>query len=97
MNQLIDQDGNQKPLKIRVSVCISMMKDFDLMIDDYDIVSTGPDEDGEYVTDIDLTDYDFTDALSAQKLIPDKFESNGWEVYDLKVVDYNLKKDEKKI
>lgn len=71
--------------KIEVEVTITLSKKLSLWVDDYRIVDSGVDEDGEYFEDIDYSECDVEKAVRNQIPLSDRGSLNEWEVDYLEV------------
>lgn len=78
--------------EVEVTVSITLSKTLKVRVDDYQIVDSGKDEDGEYFEDIDYSCCDLKKAVKDQILLPQEAyitqlrETKAWK--DLK--DWNV-------
>ena len=71
--------------KIEVEAIITLSKIVSIWVDDYTIVDSGVDEDGDYFEDIDYSECDIEGAVRDQIILPDKGNLNEWKVDSLEV------------
>lgn len=56
--------------EVEVTVSITLSKTLKVRVDDYQIVDSGKDEDGEYFEDIDYSNCDLKGAVEEQRYLP---------------------------
>lgn len=56
--------------EVEVTVSITLSKTLKVRVDDYQIVDSGKDEDGEYFEDIDYSNCDLKGAVKEQRYLP---------------------------
>lgn len=56
--------------EVEVTVSITLSKTLKVRVDDYQIVDSGKDEDGEYFEDIDYSNCDLKSAVEEQRYLP---------------------------
>lgn len=71
--------------KIEVEVTITLSKKVSLWVDDYRIIDSGTDEDGECFEDIDYSECDVEKAVRNQIPLSDRGSLSEWEVDYLEV------------
>lgn len=64
-----NQDNNPER-EVEVTVSITLSKTLKVRVDDYQIVDSGKDEDGEYFEDIDYSNCDLKSAVENQYTLP---------------------------
>ena len=75
-----------KPEKeIEVLVSITLSKTVKIKVDDYAILNSGKDEDGEYFEDVDYSNCDLKGAVENQYILPQD-KCSDWDVDDFEVV-----------
>lgn len=77
-------DNPDKVVEVTVSVTLS--KTIKIKVNDYNIVDSGKDEDGNYFEEIDYSDCDLKKAVKEQYLLPQGYLLKGWTVDDFEVV-----------
>lgn len=71
--------------EVEITVSITLSKTLKVRVNDYQIVDSGKDEDGEYFEDIDYSDCDLKNAVENQYVLPqDKFKD--WDIDDYEVI-----------
>ncbi len=78
------KDNSEKEIEVTVSITLS--KTLKIRVNDYQIIDSGKDEDGEYFEDIDYSCCDLKKAVKEQILLPQLQETKAWK--DLK--DWNV-------
>lgn len=89
--------------KIEVEAIITLSKIVSIWVDDYTIVDSGVDEDGDYFEDIDYSECDLKGAVEEQIVLPHKawdyispkskkevnaiFDLKDWNVDDFEVIE----------
>ena len=71
--------------EVEVTVSITLSKTLKVRVDDYQIVDSGKDEDGEYFEDIDYSNCDLKSAVENQYILPQD-KCSDWDVDDFEVI-----------
>lgn len=71
--------------KIEVEVTVTLSKVVSVWVDDYRIIDSGVDEEGEYFEDIDYSECDIEKAVMHQVKLPGKDILNDWKGTNLEV------------
>lgn len=83
--------------EIEVTVSITLSKTMNIKVDDYEIIDSGIDEDGEYFEDIDYSNCDINTAVENQIILPQeayqyvftkraKEDLQNWNVDEMEVI-----------
>lgn len=56
--------------EIEVEVTVTLKKKLKILVDDYDVLDSGLDEDGNYYEDIDYSECNLVDAVKSQHILP---------------------------
>lgn len=96
-----NQIDNPKRI-IEVLVSVTLSKTVKVAVDDYQVLSSGVDEDGGYYEDIDYSDCDLKSAIEEQIVLPQEawnyvspkskkeiqaiFDLKGWNVNEIETI-----------
>ena len=87
MNSVIKEPTKRvnKYKEVEVTVSVTLSKTVKVKINDYDIISQGVDEDGNFFENIDYSNCNITNAVEEQILLP-QYYMKDWNVDDFECV-----------
>ena len=87
MNSVIKEPTKRvnKSKEVEVTVSVTLSKTVKVKINDYDIISQGVDEDGNFFENIDYSNCNITNAVEEQVLLP-QYYMKDWNVDDFECV-----------
>lgn len=87
MNSVIKEPTRRvnKSKEVEVTVSVTLSKTVKVKINDYDIISQGVDEDGNFFENIDYSNCNITNAVEEQVLLP-QYYMKDWNVDDFECV-----------
>lgn len=87
MNSVIKEPTRRvnKSKEVEVTVSVTLSKTVKVKINDYDIISQGVDEDGDFFENIDYSNCNITNAVEEQVLLP-QYYMKDWNVDDFECI-----------
>lgn len=87
MNSVIKEPTRRvnKSKEVEVTVSVTLSKTVKVKINDYDIISQGVDEDGNFFENIDYSNCNITNAVEEQVLLP-QYYMKDWNVDDFECI-----------
>ena len=87
MNSVIKEPTRRvnKFKEVEVTVSVTLSKTVKVKINDYDIISQGVDEDGDFFENIDYSNCNITNAVEEQVLLP-QYYMKDWNVDDFECI-----------
>ena len=87
MNSVIKEPTRRvnKSKEVEVTVSVTLSKTVKVKINDYDIISQGIDEDGNFFENIDYSNCNITNAVEEQVLLP-QYYMKDWNVDDFECI-----------